>query len=388
MRALWLLPLLVVACTDAPPADPSPEEATCVEEPGHICTVVGLHDFLSRGFNGDGLPATETMLYFPTDLDFDGEGRLIVVDFNNQRIRRVEADGTVQTLAGTGMHAYATPGLPVLESAFENPVDIEVLPDGRMLLSELHAGRVLELAVDGFVQIYAGTGEVGYAGDDGPAFRAALSESYGITTDPDGILYIADTDNHCIRGVTPEPVPIEGHADARLIWNVAGHGDPGLVDGAGPDARFQRPHHLTWHDGALYVADMANHVVRRVDLASGAVETLAGTGQRGYSGDGGPAIEAQLTEPTGVAIRDDGTLYIADRGNHLIREISPDGTIHTLAGVYATDEHGMPEGGQAGDGGPANQAQLRGPQNVVLGPDGHLYVADTLNGSIRRIFLR
>lgn len=382
----WLASALLLGGCGPIPVDPQPAQR-CIESPGAICTVVGIGGPDQRGFNGDGNPAHETLLYFPTDLAFDEAGRMVFVDFNNQRIRRVEHDDTVQTLAGSGMHAYATPGLPAVETGFENPVDLILLPDERMLVAELHAGRVLEIDANGIVQTYAGSGIIGNDAHEVPAHLAELSEFYGVALGDDGTLYIGDTENHCIRAVSAEPVPIDGYDyEARLITNLAGHAEPGFVDGATVESLFDRPYHMAFHEGSLYIADAGNHAIRRIDLASGTVETIVGTGLRGYAGDGGDALEAQLDNPSGVAVDDDGTLFIADRGNHVVRVVHPDGIIETLAGIYQIDGMGIPMGGWSGDGGPAVEAHLDTPENVVIGPDGHLYVADTLNGAIRVIY--
>lgn len=380
-----VLGLAATGCAE----DPVPPVASCADDPGNICSVIGIGGPDMRGYNGDGNPARETLLYFPTDVAFDASERLVVADFNNQRIRRIELDGTVATVAGSGMHAYATPGMPALETAFENPADLVFLEDGRMLVAELHAGRVLEIDADGIIRTYAGNGLIGYSGDGGPAHLATLSEFYGVALDDDGTLYIGDTENNCVRSVSAEPVPIEGYDyEARVISSVAGHGDPGFVDGLAVQAMFDKPHHMAYHDGHLYISDAGNHAVRRLDLAGGTVETVAGTGEPGYAGDGGMAVDAQLDEPTGVTIDEDGTIFIAERGNHLIRVVHPDGTIGTFAGSHHVDEAGLPEGGWQEDdeGVPAVEARLNQPENVTIGPDGHLYIADTLNGLVRVVY--
>ena len=208
MRA-WLgsAAMLGVACA-----------APC-ERPGALCTVAG--ELGTNGFNGDGLPARRTWLYYPSAVAFDAEGQLWVDDFNNMRIRRLDDDGRLTTHAGNGTHAYATPGASFLESALENPVDIAIAGDDALFVAELHSGRILRLADASVgVEVVAGDGNVGFAGDDGPAVAASLSEAAGVAVDEAGVIYISDTENHRIRAVGADGV----------IRTIAGDGSPGFVD--------------------------------------------------------------------------------------------------------------------------------------------------------------
>ena len=172
-----------------------------------------------------------------------------------------------------------------------------------------------------------------------------MSQSIGLAWADDGTLFIADTNNHAIRYVDPE----------GIMHTLAGNGEAGFVDGSGADARLDRPQHLAWHDGTIYVADLGNHAVRRVEVATGEVTTLAGDGSPGFSGDGGPAAAALLREPLGVGVGSDGVVFIADTANHVIRAVTPDGLIQTVAG--------RPEDfGYSGDFGDPLDAQLERPQ--------------------------
>lgn len=341
---------LLTAC--APPCD----------DPGVVCTVAGVPGAL--GANADGQPATSTWLYFPTALAWRGDD-LVVDDFNNMRIRAVSPDGSIRTLAGSGLHAWASQGTPALQTALENPVDVDVLPDGRLLVAELHTARVLEIDPDGVVEILAGSGEVGLTGDGGPALEASMSQVGGVAVGPDGRVAIADTDNHCVRVVE------EGG-----ITRLAGSGLASFIDGMGEGAGLRRPQRVRWIDGALYVADTENHAIRRIDPTTGEVTTVAGVGTPGNTGDGGPATEAQLREPYSVRAAPDGGLLIADSGNHLVRHVRADGTLHTLLGTG--------EAGYDAEGTQAASTPLDFPVDVLAGPDGDLYVADMKNGIVRR----
>ena len=365
MRGFPLFFLL--ACEPGEERSPSPAGLDC-ERAGHVCTFAGTGD---RGWGNDGGLATETVLFLPTDVGFERDGRVVIVDYNNMRVLRVEPDGTAHTVAGMGVHAYATDGVDARMTPLENAVAVAMGPDGEMYLNEQHGARVLRV-VDGWLDVYAGSptdpGLEAWSGDGGPAREGMFSQFVGLTAGPDGSLYIADTGNNCIRSVDPD----------AILWAVAGTGEASLVDGPSDTATFNGPQHLVWPDDALYVADTLNHAVRRVDLLTGAVETIAGTGVPGFTGDGGPASAAQLHTPQGVAVDRDGNVYIADSDNHVVRQVDPSGVIRTWAGTPGVS-------GYEGDGGPVADALLQWPTNVRVGPDGAIYVADTLNSVIRRV---
>lgn len=349
-----MLVLLLAACAGGPP-----EKEGCPEEPGTVCRVAGTGDL---GFNGEGLPALESWLYSPSAVRVHPDGRLVIVDFNNMRVRAVDPDGTLVTIVGNGDHAWSSPGAPALETALENPVDAVFAPDGSAYLLPLHEARVLHLGADGIVTPCAGSGEVGYAGDGGDALSAAMSEAAGLAVDDAGTLYVADTQNNAVRVVRD-----------GVIETLAGAPEAGFVDGVGAAARFSGPQRLAVHDGVLYVADANNHSVRAVDTATGAVTTIAGTGARGYTGDSGPATSATFFYPYGVNVGADGALYVADGGNNVVRRVV-DGVVETLAG---TGEEGL-----TGDDGPALDATFAFPAHLVVHA-GDLYVADMKNGVVR-----
>jgi sugar lactone lactonase YvrE len=347
-----------------------------------ICRVAGTGQL---GFNGDGLQAEDSWLYWPTALEFvkaqppgiPGDslaGQLAIVDFNNMRVRVWTPENTLQTIAGNGNHARASPGSTALTSALENPVDVAFLPDGGFYIAPLHEARILKVAPDGLITAVAGTGTIGFAGDGGPASEAEISEAAGITVDASGNLYIADTQNHCIRKVTPE----------GLIETLAGHGVAGYAgDNNSLDmVLFNTPERIVWapsnetHGESLYIADSFNHAIRRLDLESGIATTVAGAGFAGYEGDGEQATLASLNTPYGMDLSPDGSLYIADSGNNVIRKVSPDGIIETIAG---TGEAGLTEDEQ-----PALEAMLSLPVDVLVAPEETgFYFADMRNGAVR-----
>lgn len=351
--------------------EPEPKVDPCAEgqDPtGVICTLAGTG---IRGAGGDGLPARETNLFLPTYAAYDPEGRLVIVDHNNQRLRRLEDDGTLTTIAGTGVHGYAEEGVVPTETQLENPIGIAFAQDGRLFVTELHGARVL-LIEDNWLTTYAGSpfnpGYPDYFGDDGPAREAALSQAVGLAIAPDDTLYIADTENNCIRIVSPD----------GIIDTLAGSLEAGLADGVGLDARFFQPYGLALDGGVLYVSERGNHTVRRIDRTTREVSTVAGTGVPDFSGDGGPGIDAELFGPLGLAVGPDGALYIADTYNHAVRRLDLEtGLIETVVG----------QGGQDGflDGVPPEETLLNWPHGLVFSPEGDLVLIEHLNDRVRQI---
>lgn len=323
----------------------------CDEAPGTFCRIAGSG---RTGFNGDGLTARETDFYQVTAARRGPDGLVYVMDFNNHRLRRVGNDGNVQTVVGNGEHDVAREGEPATSSPLENPIDFAFSPDGVLHLVMLHDARVLRI-VDGKVEVFAGGESLGDSGDGGPARSARFTQLAGMVFAKDGTLYLADELTHRVRRV-----------QNGVVHPVAGTGEPGFSgDGAvARQAQLSYPRGLAL-DAAeehLYIADAGNNVVRRVRLANGLIETVAGTGESGGSGDGGPAMEARLDRPSGVVVAEDGTLYIADTDNHRVRRVTPDGMIQTVAGTGTR--------GSEGGGGTATEAQLAGPFGLAFdGPD-------------------
>ena len=268
------------------------------QESYRIDTVAGLRVI------GDGGPASEGQFYLPTGVAVDGAGNLYIADTDNHRIRKVDAAGTITTVAGTG--------------------------------------------------------ESGFSGDGGPASEGQLHRTYGVAVDGAGNLYIADADNNRIRKVDA----------AGTITTVAGTGESGFSGDGGPASEGQLDFPVgVAVDGAgnLYIADADNNRIRKVD-AAGTITTVAGTGESGFSGDGGPASEGQLYYPYGVAVDGAGNLYIADTDNHRIRKVDAAGTITTVAGT-------------------GGEGQLYYPNGVAVDGAGNLYIADTVNHRIRKVTL-
>jgi DNA-binding beta-propeller fold protein YncE len=331
---------------------------------GAICTVAGVPGTL--GFNGEGLAAQASWLYFPSALAWSSDGQLLVSDFNNYRVRVIGADDVLSTLIGRGRHGWALVGEKGTDSDLENVVDISVGADGRMALAELHTDRVMSFESTGRIGHVAGDGEEGAAGDGGLATVARLRGPSGVAVGDDGRVYVSDSGNHVVR-----VVGTDGVIDLLLGDYVAGWAD----DAGRP--RLNQPQRVRVDGERLLVADTGNHVVRAIDLGSGAASIIAGTGEPGNAGDGGLATDALLDQPVSAIAAPDGTILVVDARAHVVRRINRDGVIETIAGTGIA--------GLDGDGGPARFARLNGPADVVVGSDGAIYVADMMNGAVRRI---
>ena len=337
-----------------------------VDSTGTITTIAGFVD------PGDGGPAVEAQLRYPRNMAVDGAGNLYIANQVNHRIRKVDSTGTITTIAGSGETGFRGDGGPAVEAQLDHPVGMAVDGAGNLYIADTGNNRIRKVDSSGTITTIAGSGETGFdggsfGGDGGPASEGRLAFPAGVATDGAGNLYIADSDNQRIRKVD----------STGTITTIAGSGGTGFRGDGGPavEAQLNYPVGMAV-DGAgnLYIADSDNHRIRKVD-SSGTITTIAGTGEFGFNGDGGPAVEAQLNYPVGMAVDGAGNLYIADARNHRIRKVDSSGTITTIAG---TGELGF-----GGDGGPATDARLAFPTDVAVDGAGNLYIADSQNHRIR-----
>jgi streptogramin lyase len=325
--------------------------------------------------NGDKGVSTETNIGDPFGVEIGPDGALYIAEVRNHRVRRLDLKmKLLTTVAGTGEIGYAGDGGPATKAKLNEPYEVRFDRAGNMLFVEMknHLIRRVD-AKTGLIATVAGTGKVGYAGDGGPALKAQFNMPHSIALDADDNIYIADIGNHRIRKID---------AKTGLIDSVAGNGEkklPIAEDKAlgnpilGPRALFIEKH-------TLWIALREGHSVWKMSLEDGVLKHIAGNGKRGYTGDGGPAKKATFDGPKGIATAPDGSIIIVDTENHAIRRIDgKTGVITTLAGM------GPKHKGSGGDGGPATQAQLDRPHGVGIGPDGAVYIGDTLNHRVRRI---
>ena len=342
-----------------------------VDSAGVITTVAGTG---RSGFGGDGGPAVNAMLGVPEGVAADGAGNLFIADSYNNRIRKVDASGTITTIAGSGATGFALgrfggDGGPATEAWLRSPFAVAVDGAGNVFIADLANDRIRKVDAAGVITTVAGTGEEGFSGDGGPAIQAALDNPFGVAVDGAGNLFITDRGNDRIRKVDA----------AGVITTVAGTGRGGFGgfsgDGGPATAAQLRGPAGVAVDGAgnLFIADLANHRIRKVDSA-GVITTVAGTEERGDGGDGGPAAAAWLRSPSAVAVDGTGNLFIADTDNHRIRKVDSAGVITTVAG---TEERG--------DGGPAVNARLWFPSGVAVDGAGNVYIADSENNQIRKV---
>jgi DNA-binding beta-propeller fold protein YncE len=324
----------------------------------------------AAGYGGDGRPAERALLNWPRDVALDAGGVLYIADTLNHRVRRIDIEGIITTVVGTGSNGYSGDGGPAISAQLAAPRGVAVAADGCLYVSDTENHCVRRIGPDGRIDTIAGTGTPGSGGDGGRAADAQLSWPSVIAIGRDGSAYVADSGNHRIRLIGP---------DGR-ITAVAGTGEAGCSGDGGPaaDARLSGPRGLAVSpDGGLFVADTGNHRVRKVSL-DGMICTVAGTGDEGREGDGGPATGARLSAPRGLAVGPDGRLFIADCDNSLVRQVTPDGMIVTVAG-NGTE-------GYSGDGGPAISAQLADPHGIVVSKDGTIYTAEPRSSCVRKIW--
>lgn len=339
-----------------------------------ITTAVGTGE---RGFAGDGGPAAQALLNGPFDIGFDRGGNLYFSDTFNHRIRRVEArSGIITTVAGSGQAGYGGDGGPATLAAFNEPYGIALDRAGNIYVADRHNHCVRRIdAASGIVTTFAGNGSAGYSGDGGPAARAGLVEPNGLGFDSaERHLFIADVADNRVRAVDLARGTIATFAGTG---EAAHTGDGGPATAAGVwGARAVK----VAADGRVYILERQGSSLRAADPHTGVIATVAGTGARGYSGDGGPALAAVFDAPKEMAIDSNGGVLIVDTENHAIRAIDlASGIVDTIAGGRK---------GSGGDGGPALEAGLGRPHGIAQGPDGALYIGDTENHRIRKLTRR
>jgi hypothetical protein len=359
----------------------------CQEQAGHACVWLGSG---AEGFNGDGHHRLKTDIYWSMDMIFGADGTPWFIDWNNHLVRKVLPDQSVVSVVGwtdpvfpgdgSGDASEKTP--PGADGALvklNHPTELLLAEDGAILMMAWHNHKLRRIDPEtSQVTILSGAG-AGFAGDGGPCSKALFKQPKALSSDADGNLYISDQQNFRVRRIAPD----------GIITTIVGDGTQGSRGDEGPATMAQ----LNWEIGSnpepsgglvvadrrLFIADTLSNKLRVVDLDTGNIETFAGTGEAGYTGDGGPALEAKFNAPRELELGPDGSLYVADTDNHVIRAIDVQtGIVRTVVGT------GEP-GKDSEDGKLATETRLNRPFGLELDSDGNLYVMDTLNSRILKV---
>jgi streptogramin lyase len=317
-----------------------------------------------QGFSGDGGPATSAKIDNPFGVIRGADGAIWFCEYTGQKIRRVDQNGVITTIAGTGKTGYTGDGGPALEATFNLPHEIRFDKAGDLYAVDMknHAVRKIDMKTRVITTI-AGTGEPGYSGDGGPADKAQLKQPHSIQFDSAGDLFVCDIGNNVIRKIDMK---------SGVISTFAGTGKPGVTPDGAPiqGTPLKGPRSLDFDkDGNLWLATREGNQVFKFDLKEGKIYHIAGTGKKGFSGNGGPAKEATLSGPKGIAIDSGGNVWLADTESHSVRRINAmTGNLELMAGTG--------EKGDGPDGNPLNckMARLHG---IYVDADGSVFIGDS-----------
>jgi DNA-binding beta-propeller fold protein YncE len=340
--------------------------------PAPITTVAGTG---RPGDSGDGGPAVRAELNQPFDVVFDAAGNLYFADTGNHKIRRVDArSGAITTVAGSGTKGFAGDGGPATQAQLNEPYGLALDSAGNLYFADRLNRRVRRVdGRSGIITTLAGDGSKTFSGDGAPGPRAGLVEPNGVALDRAGRrLYIADVADHRIRVVDLSSGTITTFAGTGQGKHAGDGGPAKAASIAGARAVDVAP------DGSVLILERQGNTLRAVDPATGIITTRAGTGAKGNTGDGGPPTAATFNGPKELAVDTTGNVFIVDTENHSIRRIdAATGVVSTVAGSGRR--------GGNGDGGPATSAELDRPHGVAVAPDGSLYIGDTGNHRVRRV---
>lgn len=296
---------------------------------GRLIVIAGTGE---GGFSGDGGSATKARLFAPHDLAFDAEGNLLIADTYNHRVRRIDRQGVITTVAGDGKAVYSSYGSAAPKNSLNNPQGIALDRAGNILVADTFNHVVRRIDRHGAMTIFAGS-VAGYGGDGGPATEAQMNLPMAVTVAPDGAVYVSDAANSRVRRVSTDGKiqTVVGFGPAQDTYGAGFAGDGGPPEKAkifsATDLKFDAA-------GNLYISDSGNHRIRVV--RGGIITTLAGSGRQGFGGDGGKALDAELNTPQKIAIAKDGAVFIADRANRRVRKVDARGVILTIAGAAKT----------------------------------------------------
>ncbi len=336
---------------------------------GTVSTIAGDG---SPGYAGDNDQATNAEMNVVPKAVLDNAGHLFISDFYNNRIRELDlSSGVITTIAGNGIQGFSGDNGQATAAEMCHPAGIALDNSGHLFIADLGNNRIRELNLStGVITTIAGDGTEGFSGDNGPAIAAELNQPQDVAVDNAGHLFIADWLNSRVRDV---------NLSSGTITTVAG----GATEGYSGDNGQATAAELSYPDGVavdnagrLIIADAGNSRVREVNLSTGVISTIAGNGTEGSSGDNGPATQAELNGPSFMATDTAGDLFIGDFGSQRIREVNfSTGLISTVAGNGT--------GGYSGDNGPALDAEFCNPGCGAVDSAGNLYIADCLNNCVR-----
>ena len=372
--------IAVLALSACGPPLPPPKHC---DDSGHACTWAGIPGAV--GFNGDGLDRLSTKLYWAMDMLFSKDGTPWLIDWNNHLVRTVEPDGTIKTRVGWTDPVFPGDGAPTeasgavgTEVQLNHPTDLAQLSDGTVLIMAWHNHKLRKVDAAGRVSIVAGAG-AGYFGDGVPARGALFKQPKALVVDAQDNMYILDQQNFRVRKLSA----------AGVITTIAGNGMQASTGDGGPalmaSLNFEAGSNpepsggLALKDGKLYIAETETHRLRVMDLTTNVISAFAGTGTQGFSGDDGPALQAQFFHPRDLEFGPDGRLYVADTDNSRVRAIDlATGVVTTVVG---TSEAGL----DAKDDLLATHTKLKRPFGIEFDGQGNLFVSDTINSRILRV---
>jgi len=323
----------------------------------------------SAGYSGDGKSAIGAMINYPLSVSLDSVGNLYIADWDNSRVRKIDPNGVISSIAGNGKFTYSGDGGAAVSSELNGPTGVFSDHQGNVYITDIGNGRVREITTQGNIITIAGNGSYGFSGDGGPATAASFKDPTGIVSDDSGNVYITDVFNNRVRRINRN----------GIITTIAGNGIAGYSGDGGPAtlAALYYPTGVTIDNlGNIYVADEDNNRIRKISTG-GIITTVAGNGMASYSGDGGAATLAGLNFPAGVTVDKMNNLYIADANNNCVRIVNEKGIISTIAGNGSA--------GYSGDGGLAVTASLYNPTSIAIDTSANLFIGDAFNFRVRKL---